>query len=171
MQSSSNLILAILIAGLGADDYRVREHSHKYLADAGPLAIQHLEVAEKSKDVERRSRARQIICAWREANKYKMAAAFLPKNHRQMPWAAPIQQVDWDVFFERVGDAQQNGFSSGPPDWPAWREATRALIADEWRDGASDGELRNIVRVLLREEREWLRDNPSVQYPAADLPD
>ena len=167
---ASFLTIAILIAGLGSDDFRVREHCHRHLVKSGSAAMMQLQVAAKSKDRERATRAGQIIYSWRLANKDRMAATFLPPRHVQFPWIlCTMAEVDGDCY---LAIARRRGFATTAPDWEDYREATRLAVGDLWSDGMPDSEIRRLLNCFRFEERRWLEScSDAVTHRPHDLPD
>lgn len=139
-------IVAILICQLGSDNFPTRERAHLALQSLGSQATTQLLIGEQSSDRERAVRCRQLLDRWYADNAERLAS-----EHGQLPWLFP-----YDVTAYLA-----NGKPTVPPDYENWREATRLLVVDMYRQRASRCRIEAMLREFRRQEEVWKQNNPA----------
>lgn len=139
-----NIVLAVLLSQLGAEDFGTRERAHVALAQLGPAAHTHLMLAERSTDQEVRARARRLLDDWYSENAPALAGAYCA-----FPWWV------WDAdVLDGACDIDRQEFRNGyiaearkivgygtPPSWLDERMAAQLLIEDMYRMRRSQAEI------------------------------
>ncbi len=151
------IVIASIIAALGANDYRKRELATLQLERLCPAAVAQLQAARQHEDMEIALRAGRILERYA-----KVRPATGP-----MPWLDMLPK-DWpdragtiSRYLDRVG---RSGYHTG---WPEYREATCLLVRDLMLEQGWSRE--RVIRLLARmhaSEREWHKSNPWSFYPA-----
>jgi hypothetical protein len=152
------VVFSVLIANLGADDYRQRSAAHAALDRLAPLVASHLHVLENAKDREVATRARQILNRYYAEHAAEWAAATLPTNYPRLPWIGEFPDAELDqglgqYYLERA--RKQIGIQ-GPPEWNDYRLATRLLVEDLYRQRVSRARIIVILDRLSEAETQWL---------------
>lgn len=124
------LLLAALVASLGADGHGQREAAEAALAQLLPLARSWLEAGARGggDDAEVKARCRRLL-GWPKAQ-----AAFVGRwDARSWPWSdmiRPGHPLAMGKAGERaLANAREAGAATGA-DWPDYRMATRVLVLD-----------------------------------------
>lgn len=142
--------MAALVAQLGCDDFRVREAAHGCLTKTFPYV--YLLAGEKSADAERARRCKQILDNWHAVNAERLAAETI-QRFGSCPWMFPYDYDDCHYL------QAKKQLADGPPDYPAWRLATRLFVADLHRYRVPEGDVFKVLKLFHMEEEKWKQQN------------
>jgi hypothetical protein len=171
---SSFLLAAVLASAtqqLGSEDWATREAASQTLAAFGPLASPALERAAKSDDAEVRRRAAELLAELGVTRADRLTAAASARlcaaGFPDWPWVDSLPQ-DYPgrhgVISRYLGRARAAGLWGGPPDFPAYRQATYLLVRDQFEGGASESEVAALLRQMIAGDAEQCRRNPSWRW-------
>jgi hypothetical protein len=152
------VFLAILVALLGHDTFRVREAAHAGLARLAPLIWPQLSaIGNTHPDPEVAQRCHALAATgWRALpleQRLEAAASIRPKG-----WGQSLPWIDGINYCHYSQAARLTGVPAGPPTWEDWRECTRLLVADLAAQGTQPLALLDVLERLSVEERCWWRE-------------
>jgi hypothetical protein len=149
---------AALIDLLGSEDYATREFASAALCRLGESALADLgRAARRSDDAEVRRRAADAVASIRasllERREAAVLAALGRSGYAAWPWMdslPPDVPNRAEVVSEYLGRARAVGLVQYvPPDWPAYREATRLYVRDLLAAGRDEREVVELLRQMV----------------------
>jgi hypothetical protein len=160
--SAWELLFAILLSNLGAEDYGRRQAAHRVLQQVAPLAVHRLQIAEKSSDREVATRARQLLNRYYADSAATWARHLTAERDDEFPWIADIPSEHTSGALPYYLDIARGQLEKqGPPNWPEYRLATRLLVQDLYTRRVSQRDILLLLSELAESERQWIDKNGS----------
>jgi len=159
-------VLSLTVEQLGDRSYRRRDAAHHALASCKRLAVPHLQRAEGHPNPEVARRAAILLEPYADAIADNRSHAIMPTSWPRRPW---LSLYDCPVT-PYLAQARTQVKTSGAPDWPDYREATRLWVRSMLLQRRPVEEIRNQLDRMASEERWWILQNGANYNPPIKLP-
>ncbi len=158
-----DIIAAVLVAGLGADEWRERE-AYTAAAARCEFAQPYLYGARFNHDIEVARRAERLTIDAETRHELALVRALTPDGFNRWPyldWALAVNGLD-PTLVRFIGEAQESSqwgahrFVERHDNWMTYREAARRYTLDAIRTGTPLATLREQMHRGARLELNWL---------------
>jgi hypothetical protein len=157
--------LCLTVERLGDRCYAARECAQRRLAAWGRLAVPHLQLAERHPDPEVQRRTAILLAPYAAEIADRRAHALMPTSWPRRPWLSGCESLTY-----HLSEARHHVLSTGPPDWPEYREATRLWVRSRLLQRRPVEEIRLKLDRMAQEERWWILQHGENYNPPLKLP-
>lgn len=168
MTLSFTLLCLTLLAQLGSPAYRTRAAAHRHLHALGRLALPALERGTRSPCPERAERCRRLLAPYAVELADRDSYHVRPTRWPRLPWLWVFRT--WSEKDQFVAEARRSMRTTGSPDWPEYREATRLWVRSQLLQRVPLREIRRELDRMVQEEIFWLRANAHRYNPPLKIP-
>ena len=159
-------VLSLSVDQLGDRSYRRRDSAQHHLAACGRLAVPHLQRAEYHPDPEIARRAAILLGPYADEIADQRANGFMPTDWPRRPWIS-LYDCSVSTYLSRAREAIK---TTGAPDWPEYREATRLWVRSALLQRRPAEEIQSEIDRMATEERWWIIQNGANYNPPIQLP-